>query len=426
MFSNRLKQEILELRKRNYYLENIIDGIRECMIGITFEPDKRISAVSERFVQIFDCSSQDVVGRRFEEFIHPKSLAEFDAVWNEVILNKPKVLVLRCTSLKNDHIYLEVNFIPIKDEKNRVSKVALLAYDVSDRTNTELFSTSLFEAIDHSMMRIEFDLKGMILNANENFLKVMGFSHDEIIGKSHSMLCEEDFLKQGQKKLWEELCTGRFQSGMYTHIAKSGKKIYLEATYNPIFDVDGRVCKIVKFAFNVTSQVERDRQKNTLASNLAKRNDELTFEGKEIIEKTAEIVKSVAEGIQINSDLVSSLNTQSDEIKSIIQTIKDIADRTNLLALNAAIEAARAGEHGRGFAVVADEVRKLAERTSRSITEIAMTINSICEVTSQVVDSMNASIVKVENSVKLADEAKDFMDKIRISSEEMADTISLQ
>ncbi|WP_442778075.1 MULTISPECIES: methyl-accepting chemotaxis protein [unclassified Helicobacter] len=144
------------------------------------------------------------------------------------------------------------------------------------------------------------------------------------------------------------------------------------------------------------------------------------------MERTAQNVRNIAQKMQASSDLVVSLNAQSDEIKSVIQTIKDIADQTNLLALNAAIEAARAGEHGRGFAVVADEVRKLAERTGRSITEITATINSIRDVTSQVVESIKVSISEVEDSVKLANDAKEFMDKIRASSEEVANTISSQ
>lgn len=121
--------------------------------------------------------------------------------------------------------------------------------------------------------------------------------------------------------------------------------------------------------------------------------------------------------------LINQVYKDLDSITDIINLITGVSDQTNLLALNAAIEAARAGEHGRGFAVVADEVRKLAERTSRSITEITTTINSIREVTGQVVDNIKTSIGQVDDGVKLAGEAKDFMDKIRDSASKVAQTI---
>ncbi|WP_249033692.1 methyl-accepting chemotaxis protein [Helicobacter cholecystus] len=156
---------------------------------------------------------------------------------------------------------------------------------------------------------------------------------------------------------------------------------------------------------------------------MAQENDRLTTNGAKVIEETTNNMKQIAEMMQTSSSLVGSLGSQSDEITSVIQTIKDIADQTNLLALNAAIEAARAGEHGRGFAVVADEVRKLAERTSKSITEITTTINSIRDVTGQVVDNIKTSIEQVDDGVKLAGEAKEVMDKIRESASRVAQTI---
>ncbi|WP_285653103.1 methyl-accepting chemotaxis protein, partial [Helicobacter ailurogastricus] len=116
---------------------------------------------------------------------------------------------------------------------------------------------------------------------------------------------------------------------------------------------------------------------------------------------------------------------QSDSISSITQTIKDIADQINLLALNAAIEAARAGEHGRGFAVVADEVRKLAERTGKSVTEIAAIIGSIREITQQVVTNINMGAEESEKTLELSYQTKELVEEIKTATDRVAQGIGV-
>ncbi|EPH6131113.1 methyl-accepting chemotaxis protein [Campylobacter lari] len=126
-------------------------------------------------------------------------------------------------------------------------------------------------------------------------------------------------------------------------------------------------------------------------------------------------VQNIAEMMNNSGNLVSSLKKQSEEIKNIIQTISNIADQTNLSALNATIEVARAGEHGRDFAVVADEVRNLAERTGHSVNEITTTINSIRNVTAEVVQSRKDSLSGVNQSVDLAKKARECIEKLEIA-----------
>jgi methyl-accepting chemotaxis protein len=140
---------------------------------------------------------------------------------------------------------------------------------------------------------------------------------------------------------------------------------------------------------------------------------QISQEGASVIHNAATEMRKISVAVQSSSSIVEDLGKQSDQITSIVNTIKEIADQTNLLALNAAIEAARAGEQGRGFAVVADEVRKLAERTSLSTTEIAGMVSKIQGGTRSAVSSMQAGVEQVSNGVELANQAGESINRIR-------------
>ena len=150
----------------------------------------------------------------------------------------------------------------------------------------------------------------------------------------------------------------------------------------------------------------------------------ISQEGAAVIHNAANEMRKISDAVQSSSAIVEDLGRQSDQITSIVNTIKEIADQTNLLALNAAIEAARAGEQGRGFAVVADEVRKLAERTSLSTTEIGGMVGKIQNGTRSAVNSMQAGVAQVSNGVELANQAGDSINRIRDGAQRVTQVVN--
>ena len=150
----------------------------------------------------------------------------------------------------------------------------------------------------------------------------------------------------------------------------------------------------------------------------------LSVEGATVIHNAASEMRKISDAVQASSVIVEDLGRQSDQISTIVNTIKEIADQTNLLALNAAIEAARAGEQGRGFAVVADEVRKLAERTSLSTTEITDMVSKIQNGTRSAVNSMQAGVNQVSSGVELANQAGDSINRIREGAERVTHVVN--
>lgn len=265
----------------------------------------------------------------------------------------------------------------------------------------ELDTRAQVEAIQRSQAVIEFDLDGTIRGANKNFLSAVGYSLEEIKGNHHSM-----FMPKGEaetkeyKDFWELLRKGEFQTGEYQRINKEGNPIWIQASYNPVFDLKGVPFKVVKYATDITSQVLAKQNAGKMIESTAVGTEELSASVKEITESMSKsrAITEEAYGIVENADeQTNKLAQAAEQMGGIVEMINDIAGQINLLALNATIESARAGEAGKGFAVVASEVKNLASQATDATEKISSEIEAMRSISSSVVDSLSAIKSSIEN-----------------------------
>lgn len=424
--NKQLQEEINQCQKKVREQEAIIGTVDGGFSVIRLSPNNEILDANDRYLEVMGYTLEELKKVGYRNLRDPNvSEGDYEKLWTS-IKERGEVSsgIYSQVSKSGKLVWFYVVFSPLFDAKKNLTAIVAIAANITEFVEKSHEAQDTLNAVNCSMATIEFDTNGNIVEANENFLKTVGYTPEEIKGKHHKIFCDPSFVQSNEYALfWDRLRKGEFVAGKFKRFGKNDKEVWLEASYNPILDARGEVYRVIKFATDITPQILNDRENMHIASSMARENDGLTTEGTKVIEKTTENMRQISEMMRTSSSLVASLGSQSDEITSIIQTIKDIADQTNLLALNAAIEAARAGEYGRGFAVVADEVRKLAERTSQSIAEITSTINSIRDVTGQVVESIKTSIHQVNDGAKLAGEAKEFMDKLRESASKVAKTI---
>ncbi|QYK05948.1 PAS domain-containing methyl-accepting chemotaxis protein [Shewanella zhangzhouensis] len=425
MFNKKLKQSLASYRSEIQRYQARAAAVSASTAMIEFLPDGTIVTANENFLSLVGYRLEDIQGKHHRIFCTPEyaNSHEYKAFWRSLAVGEHASGRFLRVGRDGKNLWLGASYNPIRNEEGKVVSVLKLAADVTDVVEIENEQQSMINAIDRSMAVIEFTTDGEVIRANENFLAVTGYRLDEIKGKHHRLFCAPEYAASEEyKHFWSRLNQGEFFTGRFQRQDKLGRTIWLSATYNPVYNARGELYKIVKFANDITERVNQQQAESAaavLAYDIALNTDANARSGAQVVQSTVEVVRGIAEEINLAARGIEDVSNQSEKIGNIVQTIRSIADQTNLLALNAAIEAARAGEQGRGFAVVADEVRSLAARTANATVEIVDVVRQNQVLSQAAVANMEQSKHKVEQGVALAVEAGEAIEQIRDGAQQV-------
>ncbi|MBP8171058.1 MAG: PAS domain-containing methyl-accepting chemotaxis protein [Pseudomonas sp.] len=430
MFNAHLKQALAQSQQQLAETSASLTALGRSMALIEFLPDGTILNANPNFLTLLGYTLEEVRGQHHRLFCEPgqSSSREYSEFWRRLAAGEFVSDRFLRRDKQGREIWLEASYNPVLGASGRVEKVLKIAADISAKVRQEQEQNSLINALNRSMAVIEFNLQGEVLTANDNFLSTLGYRLEDIRGKHHRLFCSrEEADSADYKSFWAQLNRGEFVSGRFQRLGRDGQPIWLRATYNPIFDARGRLYKVVKFANDITEQVlhqQAESRAARIAYDTARQTDATAQQGAQVVQHTVDVMQGIAGELNRAAEGINAVSEQSEMISSIVQTIRGIAEQTNLLALNAAIEAARAGEQGRGFAVVADEVRSLAGRTSQATVEIVEVVRRNHELAQDAVNSMDASKDKAEQGVRLANEAGTVIFDIQEGARRVVEAIS--
>ncbi|KQP82614.1 MULTISPECIES: PAS domain-containing methyl-accepting chemotaxis protein [unclassified Methylobacterium] len=393
---------------------------------IEFNLDGTVITANENFLAVIGYPLAEIRGRHHSLFVAPgeRDGAAYAAFWASLRAGTYQAAQYRRIAKGGREVWIEASYNPILDRAGKPYKVVKFATDITRQKMQDADREGQIAALHKAQAVISFSLDGVVLEANPNFLAAVGYSLPEIVGQHHRMFVRpEERDSPAYAAFWASLRAGTYQAAQYRRIAKGGREIWIEASYNPILDAAGRPYKVVKFATDITAQVTllddlrrliaqnfgeidsavllsntQTRDAETAAGTTADNVQTMAAASEELAASVAEISQSMthsraateaAQGqVAAAAAETRRLTDAASAMTGIVGLIQSIAGQINLLALNATIESARAGEAGRGFAVVAQEVKNLANQAARATEQIAAEIDNVQAVSKEVGDAL--------------------------------------
>ena len=226
---------------------------------IEFDLDGNVLAANDNFLDVFGYQRDEVIGKHHRMFCEPEyaDSQEYTSFWTQLAAGELHSAEFKRLGKDGREIWLRASYNPVLDDSGKAQKVVKFATDVSaeKRRNAEI--EGMLEAINRSQAVVEFAVDGTVITANENFLRIFDYELADIVGRHHRMFCNPTYAESDDYRLfWQKLANGDYECGEFKRISREGVEIWLQASYNPIFDEDGRLLKVVKFASDITEEVQ--------------------------------------------------------------------------------------------------------------------------------------------------------------------------
>lgn len=267
MFVKRQKQQLADQEQLIQQQQAQWAAINRVMAVIEFDLQGRILTANQNFLQLMGYRLDELVGQHHRLFVDAQTAASSDyhQFWQR--LNNGECLADRYPRVTKSGrcVWIEASYNPVFDKHNRPVKIVKFATNITSRVEAEFDAKGRLDAINRAMAVIEFDLEGKILAVNDNFLQVMGYSRQEVVGHHHRMFVESSYAQSSEyPRFWNRLARGEYFARTYKRVAKGGRIVWIEATYNPIFGSDGKPVKVVKYAMDVSANPNTRLLKNVV------------------------------------------------------------------------------------------------------------------------------------------------------------------
>lgn len=404
---------VTEEKLRNADIHGQFEALNKVMGVISFEMDGTITDINDNFLEVVGYTREEVIGKHHRMFASPEvaNSAAYAEFWAKLNRGEYDAGEYQRVGKGGRDIWLQASYNPIMDMNGKPFKVVKFATEITEAKLQTLNYEGQIEAINKAMGVISFNMDGTIQEVNDNFLQVVGYSRDQVVGKHHRMFAPPEIGNSpAYTEFWAKLNRGEFDTGEYERVGNGGKEIWLQASYNPIFDLNGKPYKVVKFAADITEQKQL----------------QMTVES--VLSATSVVMNAMAEG-----DLTKFMEGEYEGEFALLQqaindTVGKMASVVQDIAEAAISISSSAGEISQGNIDLSQRTEEQAsslEETASSMEELTSTVRQNSDNARQANQLAADAREKAEKGGSVIQNAIEAMAAISASSKKVADIIGV-
>ncbi|WP_426805117.1 methyl-accepting chemotaxis protein [Stenotrophomonas sp. SrG] len=408
------RQASTALAQRHAELEAQVAALHRVQAVIEFDLEGTILQANDNFLQTLGYTLEEIRGRHHSMFVDPEHVrsSAYREFWARLGRGEFDAGQYRRVGKGGREIWIQASYNPVFDSSGRPVKVVKFATDITAQQMQAADFAGQLAAINTSQAVIEFSLDGCILSANDNFLATTGYALDEVRGQHHSMFAEPEYARSAEyRQFWQKLGRGEYDAGQYRRLGKGGREIWIQASYNPIFDMNGRPFKVVKYATDISAQV---RDAHALAAAVAQTREVVAAA------QAGDLGRRIDAGDKTGAiaELCEGINAMVETMGSVIGQIRVAADAVAL----------GASEIATGNADLSQRTEQQAaslEETAVSLQGLTGTVRQSAEDARQASQLAGGAVDVAAQGGRVVSEVVTTMSLINASSRRIVDIISV-
>ncbi len=383
-----------------------ITAISKSQAVIEFNMDGTIIDANDNFLNTVGYTLSEIKGQHHSLFVEHdyKRSVEYRQFWENLNRGEFESGEYKRLGKGAKEVWIQASYNPIMDLNGKPFKVVKYATEVTDQKLQSADFSGQIAAIGKSQAVIEFNMDGTIIDANNNFLDAMGYTLRELRGQHHGLFVESDYQRSAEyRQFWEKLNRGEFESAEYKRLGKGGREVWIQASYNPIMDLNGKPFKVVKYATDITAR-------------------------KQAVVQIKDVLIGMSEGelaTKVDNDLGAEFNVLGESMNSLIDNLNNMVGEIRSASTNVFSAAQELAQGNSDLSGRTETQASSLEETSSAMEELTTTVQQNAENASTATEFSNSAMEKANNGGAVVSQAVDAMKEIEQSSKKISDIIGV-